>query len=373
MPIRSYSQQIGDEGQSLVEGGFKHAKWVARTQSHDFGIDLEAELAEPIEDNKQRMTGKLIKLQIKTHVEVEHNSSHVAYPVPRELLHYADAFRLPVILAVACLKTRRVWWLWLQEWSMLHEEALTRKPGSETVTAHIPLDQTLERDRDGTLPQIALGASSNASILALRNLLEAATGWDDIVLAIGVARLLGEIRGDSRNWTLRKITDKLIEMGEAAPLWQAQQLLPVMRGLIEVAGNAFTREQVIRLVQRGETYSRTGLNGLSWLYELWPEETKALGLVEGFDVAGVGEVAWYCTMRERFHTKQGTCFAVALLKHYPDQLIHGGYRLIPSPDVSDYVFSKFPYRGDSALLDCLRLEAAEEPDPQPAAGSDQAT
>src|SRR6185369_1761017 len=115
MPTRSYAQQIGDAGQALVEAWFEHPCWVARKQSHDFGIDLEAELAELIEDRKQRMTGKLVKLQIKSSAKVERGEAHIAYPIQRELVHYADAFRLPVILTVACLETRTVWWLWLQE------------------------------------------------------------------------------------------------------------------------------------------------------------------------------------------------------------------------------------------------------------------
>lgn len=118
MPTRSYAQQIGDIGQALVESWFEHPRWVARKQSHDFGIDLEAELAVPI-DHKQRMTGKLIKLQIKSSAKIERGAVHIAYPVPRELIHYADAFRLPVILAVACIETKTVWWLLVRATALL--------------------------------------------------------------------------------------------------------------------------------------------------------------------------------------------------------------------------------------------------------------
>ncbi|MGO7530845.1 DUF4365 domain-containing protein [Rhizobium leguminosarum] len=222
MPIRTISQQIGDPGQQLVEQWFNHPRWVARNQSHDFGIDLEVELADALEDSKQAMTGKLIKVQIKTHGMVKHNSSHVAYKIPRSLLHYADAFRIPVILAVVCRKTKRVWWLWLQEWSMFNEDALARTPESEKIAAHIPVEQTLQRDLDTKLPEVAIGSSANAKILALRNLLEAASGWDDHVLSEGIAKLFGTIGGNNRDWTLRKVTDKLLEMGESAPLWEAQ-------------------------------------------------------------------------------------------------------------------------------------------------------
>lgn len=358
MPIRSYAQQIGDAGQALVEDFFRHPRWLARTQSHDFGIDLEAELADPIGDNKQRMTGKLIKLQIKASARVEQGLAKITYPVPRALIHYADAFRLPVILAIACLETRTVWWLWLQEWSVLNEERLRRDPEAATLAVHIPVDQTLERDLDATLPAVAMGSTANATILALRNVIEAASGWDDRAMAKGVARLLGQVHGRSRGWILQKVTDKLLAMGEATPFWQAQQVLLIPFGLIDVAGESFSRDQVIRLVGRGDRCSRTGLAGLSRLYDLWPEQMRALALVDGFANAGTGEIAWYCAMRERYPTKPNDFFGMSLMMMSAPDLSHGGYRIELNDDVKDYVFAKWPNRGDSVLLDCLIIDTS---------------
>ena len=360
MPTRSYAQQIGDAGQALVEAWFEHPCWVARKQSHDFGIDLEAELAELIEDRKQRMTGKLVKLQIKSSAKVERGEAHIAYPIQRELVHYADAFRLPVILTVACLETRTVWWLWLQEWSMLHEQQLARHPEAATVTAHIPIMQTLERDIATELPDIAVGSSSSAMILALRNMIEAASGWENRAVAEGVARLLGEVHGESRSWTLQKVIDKLLAMGEATPFWEAQQVLPIMNGLIEVAGDSFTRDQVIRLVARGETYSRTGLIGLSRLYDLWPDQMRALGLVNGFAEANIAELAWYCAMRERYPMEPNAWFGMSLVMMDDPNLSHGGYRITLDNDTRDYVMAIWPNRGDSVLLDCLHIEGSSQ-------------
>lgn len=356
MPTRSYAQQIGDIGQALVESWFEHPRWVARKQSHDFGIDLEAELAVPIEDRKQQMTGKLIKLQIKSSAKIERGAVHIAYPVPRELIHYADAFRLPVILAVACIETKTVWWLWLQEWSMLNEVRLGRHPDTATITAHIPLAQTLERDIATGLPEIALGSAANAMILGLRNMIEAAGGWQNQPVAEGVARLLGKVHGESRGWALQKVADKLLSMSKQTPFWEAQQVLPIMNGLIDVGGDSFTRDQVIGLVARGDTYSRTGLLALSRLYDLWPEQMRALKLIDGFAEAKLGQLVWYCVMRERYPMGAAACFGISLIAIEHADLRYGKYLLTPDYDTREYIMSKWPNRGDSVLLDCLTLE-----------------
>lgn len=360
MPTRSRAQRIGDKGQALVERWFEHPRWLARQQNRDFGIDLEVELAEPLEGEKQRMTGKLLKLQIKTKERVEVGRAHVAFPVERELIHYSDAFRLPVILAVACLETGTVWWLWLQEWAMLHEERLRRNPTSDTVTAHIPMEQTLANDLAGKLPVIALGSTRSAMVLSLRNMIEAATGWVHRQIAEGTARLLGEIDGDSRGWTLSKVKDKLVELGQAAPFWEAQQVLPVMNGLIDVAGDGFTTEQVVGLVARGDRYSRTGVLGLSRLYDRWPEHMESLGLPEAFKEQDLPDVAWLCAMRERHPTAPRASFAMSLFDNPDRDTEFDGYHLDLTPDVRDYIFSKWPNRGEVVLLDCLTFSGTAE-------------
>ncbi|MEL7686726.1 DUF4365 domain-containing protein [Citromicrobium bathyomarinum] len=362
MPTRSRAQKIGDAGQALVERWFDHPLWLARQQGRDFGIDLEVELAEPLDGDKQRMTGKLLKLQIKTKERVEVGQAHVAFPVDRNLIHYADAFRLPVILTVACLDTGTVWWLWLQEWAMLHDERLRRDPTSNTVTAHIPIQQTLEHDLVGALPAIALGSVRSSMVLTLRNMIEAATGWEHQQVAEGVAKLLGEIDGESRGWTLRKVTDKLLGLGQAAPFWEAQQILPVMMGLIDVAGDSFTTEQVVQLVAREDTYSRTGVLGLSRLYDRWPEHMRGLGLVDAFKALGLADVAWLCAMRERYPIVPNASFAMSFLDGDDRDTEFDGYQVELTAEVRDYIFAKWPTRGDTVLLDCLAIANANSLD-----------
>lgn len=332
----------------------EHEQWIARQQSHDFGIDLEAELAQPSATG-QLIKGKLIKLQVKTQQTVQRKATRIAVQIERSLLDYADAFRLPVILAIVCLDTRTVWWIWLQEWTLNNEGRLAHHANSKEITIHVPIDQTLNRALSRELPVIAEGSTQNAMILALRDIIEAASGWQNRDIADGVVRILAKVHGKSRTWTLQKITDKLIGLGVNPAFWEAQQYLPVLLALVETGGDTFTREQILRLVGRNDSYSRTGLLALSRLYDFWPEKMIALSLPHVFQTAGLGEAAWYAAMRERYPTRTGEMFGfkIALLKE--NNLDFGDYRLTLNDEVRDYIMGKWPNRGDSVLLDCLHL------------------
>lgn len=357
MPTRSKAQIIGTKGERLVQGVIdEHEQWIARQQTHDFGIDLEAELAMQCETG-QRLKGKLIKLQVKTQRRVEQKDDYVVVQIERSLLEYADGFRLPVVLAVACLDTNTVWWLWLQEWILNNEARLAQNPNAETILIHVPIDQTLDKGLNADLPRIAAGSSLSGMVLALRNIIEAASGWESREIADGVTRLLDKIHGESRAWALGKVIDKLLGLGNAPAFWEAQQILPVLLALIETGGNTFTAGQVVRLVARGDTYSRTGFLGLSRLYDLWRHEMAALDLTRAFAAAGLGGIAWYTAMRERYPTEKDAWFGFSLIGLKDANLDYGGYRLTLDDDVRDYIMAKWPYRGDTVLLDCLHLIA----------------
>lgn len=355
MPTRSDAQIIGTKGERLVQGIFdEHERWIARQQTHDFGIDLEAELAEP-SSTGQHIKGKLLKLQVKAHQTVKRKANHISVQIERSLLDYADAFRLPVILTVVCLDTHTVWWMWLQEWTLNNEARLAGKPYTETIAIRIPINKTLNQGLNADLPAIAAGTTQSAMILALRNIIEAASGWENHEIADGVVRILGKVHGESRAWILQKVTDKLLGLGSDPAFWKAQQYLPVLLPLIEASGDTFTAEQVLRLVGRGDSYSRTGLFGLSRLYDLWRKEMIALNLTHTFEAAGLGQAAWYAAMRERYPTEEHQWFGFYLAQIKETNLDFGEYRLTLNDEVRNYIMRKWPNRGDSVLLDCLSL------------------
>lgn len=359
MPKRSRAQQIGDEGESLVANLIdRNPQWIARNQNKDYGIDLEAELATDLLDG-QSIEGKIIKVQTKTKQNFPKTRSHVQVTLERDFLAYANQFRIPVILVAVCLDSGGIWWVWLQEWSMQHEARIARNPGAKTVTIPIPLEQALDTGLDHMLPAIARGGTINSMILSLREIVAAASGWEDRAIAEGVVKLLGEIHGPSRDWTLQKVIDRLIGLGANPPFWQAQQTLPILQSLIAIGGDTFTRDQVVRLISRGETYSRVGVLGLGELYDEWPDHAASLGLPAAFLRVGLAPVAWYAAMRERYPELGKRWFGLAVFDLRAPNLEFAGLKLDLTEEVRDHLMAKWPNRGDSVLLDCL-IPAAEK-------------
>ena len=350
MPKRNAAQRTGRRGESHVEELIdQHPRWLARRQNEDFGIDLEAELADMVED-AQELRGQIIKLQVKARSRLRRADGHVLISVERDWIDYACAFRVPVILVAMQRDTRRCWCMWVQEWALVNEEMLANS-NAHSVTIRIPVAHRLETGLDHALPAIAEGRAPSAMVLALRGVLEVASGWENRAIAQGVVETLGGTAFPSRDWTIRKIVDQLTELGPNPAFWRAQQYLPILLAVIEKAGDTLTREQVVRIVQRGEVHSRTGINALSTLYDDWSEHAASLGLPAAFTEAGLDAAAWYAAMRERFPGKK--MFGLFLLELPDGDLVHEGAALRIDADLREYLMMKWPNRGDSMLLDCL--------------------
>ncbi len=357
MSKRSAAQRIGKTGERMVESLFdEHPRWVARHQGADFGIDLEVELARESED-EQLLQGQLLKIQVKSRTHYRPINGFVAVSVERRWLNYACNFRIPVILVACSQTTGELWWVWLQEWALLNEEALAVSQTSK-VTVRIPLGQSLKSGLDVALPAIAEGTPSNAMVLALRGVLEVARGWENQIIARGVVELLGRTEFPSRDWTINKIVDRLLGFGSTLVYWQAQETLPILFAVIEASGGILTSAQILRMVQRGELYSRAGINALARVYDCWPVQTAMLGLPKIFAEAKLEEVAWYAAIRERFPGQRE--FGLSLLQHPDGDLSDGNFLLRIDQDLRDYLFAKWPNRGDSVLLDRLSLASENE-------------
>jgi len=360
MPVRSTNQLAGSQGEQLVQAMFDaHPRWVARWQNVDFGIDLEAELANPIEDG-QELLGQLLKVQVKTRRRLRRADTHVLISVEREWIDYARGFRVPVILVAVERDSNRCWWLWVQEWALFHEERLEADTRA-SFTVRIPAEQRLDvHALSHALPAIAEGRPASAMVLALRGVLQVAHGWENGAIARGVVELLGRTQFPSREWTIGKVVDELVGFGPGVPYWQAQQMLPTLLALAETGGDALSRDQVIRIVKRGNAYSRVGLNVVEVLYDRWPDHAASLGLPSAFAEAELAQVAWYAAMRERFPGKRA--FGLFLARQPDGDLSYGGLTLRIDQELRDYLFAKWPNRADSVLLDCL-FESQEGTDP----------
>jgi hypothetical protein len=355
MPKRTGAQRTGKHGERFVEDLIgNHPRWVARTQDEDFGIDLEAELADPVGDG-QELRGQLLKIQVKARGRFDRADGYILVSIERSWLAYAAAFRVPVILVAIERDTNRCWWLWMQEWALFHEDELVSAK-TKTITVSIPEVQILATGLDAELPHIAEGRPASAMVLALRGVLEVASDWEHQTIARGVVELLGRTDFPSRAWMIGKIVDQFTSFGPHAPYWQAQQMLPMLFAVIGTAGDTLTVEQLLRIVQRGEAHSRVGINALSRLYDERPEHAASLRLPKAFSEAGLDAAAWYAAMRERFPGKIE--FGLFLTSLPDGDLDYGGAVLRIDRDVRDHLLAKWPNRGDSVLLDCLSLPGA---------------
>ncbi|WP_178130377.1 DUF4365 domain-containing protein [Reyranella sp. CPCC 100927] len=353
MAVRTRSQKKGDIAEEFVCALIdRHPCWLARRQDRDFGVDLEAELAIPSADD-QRLAGKLIKIQVKGSESWKQRDGRIAVSLHRDYLDYIAQFRLPVLLVAADVSTEKAWFIWLQEWLLENEIRLAQGERTETVTVHVPAHQQLDEGLNGPIQRIARGEEATAMVLALRELATTATSTGDTIILKSVLDLLDKIDEPNRLWTVQKTIDALIGLGPNVGFWRTQELIPSIQTIVDRLGNSLTQDQVLRLVSRGETYSRAGLQGLSRLYDRWPAHARELKLPVAFRSINLEPVAWYCDFRQRYSDLSSLDLWIALGKRSLPDTQFGPLMVANDPDVADRIFSKWPNRGDSIFLDCL--------------------
>lgn len=121
----------------------------------------------------------------------------------------------------------------------------------------------------------------------------------------------------------------------------AQQMFTLIRKY----GNKMSVESVDLMVRREESYSRTGLSGLSILYDEFFAHTKALKLIAYFEGKGLNEIAYYCALRESFPDLKDILACM--------QSRNFKWRGLGVACDEDTLISKYPNRGPSIILDCL--------------------
>ena len=354
MPIRTRAQKTGDAGQNLVrEWVDAQRSWMCRAQDLDYGVDLEAEFA-PAAGDDQRPAGKLLKLQVKSSETLQAHNGQVVVNLDREFLVYAGQFRVPVLLVAVNVIDRRAWWLWLQAWLLENETRLAKTPRTNTVSVHIPEVQNLASGLDRDWHPVADGHDPTAMVLALRDLAAVAGGEArHIELFEGVLALLDKLEASNRLWTAERVIDALIGVGPNAPLWRSSELVPQLVAVVDRMGDAFTTEQVVRMVARADSWSRAAVSGLARLYDRWPEHARSLGLPDAFSSADVDGVAWYCAAREHYPQLSSLSLWSAFAARELPITRFGNVELSSDDELSDRLWSKWPNRGDSVLLDNL--------------------
>lgn len=200
------------------------------------------------------------------------------------------------------------------------------------------------------------GTDTGGCLNALREVVAfSASDKDHGDLLESALDLLDKLASINRTWAVEKILDDMTGLGPHAGFWQTSQYARPLMITVRRLGDLLTAEQVVRMVRRGETYCRAGLHGLSQLYDSWPEHAGSLGLPELFKGIGAIEMEWYTLAREHYHDLDGFQLMSAFAAGKLSKRRFGRAALAEDEDLGTRLWSSWPNRGDSALLDNLSL------------------
>jgi hypothetical protein len=165
--------------------------------------------------------------------------------------------------------------------------------------------------------------------------------------------LLDEIGIVNEHFPINLVIDQAITLGNQ--LWathEGNEASSTLYAICRHFGNIFSADQIWRLVTRGESASRTGINALGILYDEAYDHIAALQLVPLFLAHPDKRIAFYCHLRE-LQPKSGFLDCV---KSGLDVQFTG---LAIDPSLEEDLMSKWPNRGDSVIFDYLVITGPE--------------
>jgi len=338
MPKRTESQSIGSLAQRDAAAIFERLGcWMVRNQGEeDVGVDLELELSNP------DPTGHFLKCQVKG---FRGRPAPKAVRLKNDFLRYTYECRVPIVLVLIETGTRQAWFVWVQgciETNRLQGAIYSGTSHSSFAPSWLaPLDES----GSGELQKIARGIHPISLVTQIRDLVRIALEMQNPALAGLANQLLVRYRGQSAYLPVDLVLDEVLALG--LRIWATEEgnaVSDLLYALAREHGDLFTREQIRRLVLRGDTYSRTGINTLGLMYERFPEQMKRLQLIELFKDHKDDRVAYFCKLREKYPGVS----VVNLMSGSYDCEIDG---LNVHPDAQDRALNTWANRGESALLD----------------------
>lgn len=341
-PQRSLAQKTGTQGEIIAQSVIESSSsWICRTQTHDFGVDLEAELVMGNE-----VTGQLLKMQVKARKLVKRKDDVVTCRVKWPLIHYSNDCRIPIILVLVCIRSSTVWYTWLQDWFLkTGRSVLNENQSSKSVVISIPCDQTLALGLQHELQTIATWKTQTQLTLSLRDVLRTAHYFESHEVMEHFFQLLKESERLFDSSSIDYVIDDVLDLREGIRgTLEGSRLTLVLIALCRYVGDQFTLRQISRLVVRGDDYSRTGINALGFLFLFHFDHIVKLNLVDYFQRLGNHIIAYYCQLREI----AGKTDLHGLLETARSQEING-YRF----NGPEFFIDKWANRGDSAILDYI--------------------
>lgn len=352
LPKRSVSQRTGDLAEHIAQGAFLDApNWICRTQSHDFGIDLEAELID-ITDGVEELSGALVKIQVKGTLKPIYRNRGYYVRLKTDYLKYANQFRVPVLLLLVNVRSNEIHYLWLQEYLIGREEILY---GARSVLVKVPEENKLNLSFQHHLPEIALGVTKGSQLMAVQKLFEVfSSKYDPQALALA-SDLLKHLGEGGHIAIFNGAIDKLNKRGPHLSRVDSQEFGKVLADLTRRFGEKLGVDQILKMVVRGGTYSLAGLDGLLGLYDGFPDHAKSLGLARRFDELELYELSWYCQFREAHAELDSMSIWLQISKLETAFKTETGILHIPEED-RDYCSMKWPNRADAVYLQSLKLK-----------------
>lgn len=344
MPRRTISQSVGSQGyrfvQYLIES---NGDWIVRGQEEDFGIDLEVELAEG------DVKGQILKLQIKSSAHIQPVDNLITFKIATSFLRYVSTWRIPVLLIVVSIQTQTAWYLWLQKWiDELHQSGGTIEEFGASVTIKIPSYQNLADGLKDDLKNIARWTTKTQLTLSLADALRTATAVRSKEVMAVLSQLLESIDSAYRDYPIEIIIDEVLNLGQR--IWattEGNEVSQMLFRLCKEHGDRFNAKQILRLVIRGDSVSRTGINAVGILYDHFPKHTASLNLPEAFSKHEDPRALYYCKLREVY------------LGNKLHEIVCSGKDLAIDKftlDIDDRFLDKWANRGDSIVLDYFHIE-----------------
>lgn len=352
MPKISVSQRIGDQAEHLAQGAFLDApNWICRTQSHDFGIDLEAELID-IRQDVEELSGALVKIQVKGTLKPIYRNRGYYVRLKADYLKYANQFRIPVLLLLVNVRSNEIYYLWLQEYLIGREDIIYE---AKSVLVKVPEENELIQSLQHALPEIALGVAKASQFMAVQKLFEVFSAKYDAKALALASDLLEHLGEGGHIGIFNGAIDKLIKRGPHLSRVDSQEFGKVLADLARRFGDRLDVDQILKMVVRGDTYSLAGLDGLLGLYDGFPDYAKSLDLARRFDELELYELSWYCRFREA-HSELDSMSIWLKIANLETAFETGAGILHIPREARDYCTMRWPNRADAVYLQSLRIK-----------------
>ena len=320
--------------------------WIPRKLEEDFGVDLEAELAQP------ETQGHVLRIQVKSGTRVKVKNGFVPCRLERRYIRYALSCRIPVILVLVDIERKSGWYLWLQGWALDHAHNHIEGRGvPQTISVLIPVENTVQEGLHGRLKDIAACRTDEQLVMGLVDCIRSAFATRKESMIEPLSRILAHIGRPTPLFPAGALVNEIIEIGHR--IWATEEgnkLSSILFAVCEKYGDLFTREQVFQLVTRrignDQTCSRTGINALGLLYEHFSEHTHRLKLPDLFGNYAGGLPRYFCQLFEKYPEAASGLFYFCSKDL---DLRIGEWDIIK--DDRDRLLDKIANRGFSALLD----------------------